>query len=259
MVVVVVAVMMLASLASITRWCYRVARVVTRGVCSDIDFFKTRIVHNQRKTSCHLIYPPPSISHVPNLGWSVPIAHVESPWLPKSGRTQEPYTQFSSSFSLQLKRERRRELSVGAAFTNDFLPGMDFPHVLSEQTSPSMTLRFTEAQAYADNLITRLTENTDGTTEAGTTTTTTATTFTPTDDLRVGYLQETSDQQRVMMQQFTLRRMKRMLHNLTSGDLAHIHASHVSRSSNPYRVSTTYIDDMIKKLEHNQNIAKTLD
>ena len=44
----------------------------------------------------------------------VAIPHVESPWLSKNRLRGRPYTQFSSSFSLQLKRERRRELSVGA-------------------------------------------------------------------------------------------------------------------------------------------------
>ena len=82
------------------------------------------------------------------------IAHVESPWLSKSGRTQEPYTQFSSSFSLQLKRERRRELSVGATLTEDFWSAMDFPHVLSERTTRS----FSRPRATASMFCSRLHE-----------------------------------------------------------------------------------------------------
>ena len=61
----------------------------------------------------------------------VAIPHVESPWLSKNRLRGRPYTQFSSSFSLQLKRERRREFRCRALGCGHFLTAMDFPHVVS--------------------------------------------------------------------------------------------------------------------------------
>ena len=69
---------------------------------------------------------------------------------------------------------------------------------------------------------------------------------------------DVTDEQQQMM--YVNLRMKRMLQNLTSDDLAHVRESHVlSTNSNPYRFSTTYIDSMIKNFEYNQNIDNTLD
>ena len=154
-----------------------------------------------------------------------------------------------------MKRERRREFSVGAAFTHDFLSAMDFPHVLCEQTSSgmtlrsreSMTLRSCEADVFAESLITkltenmRLTENTNRTTEGETTTATSTAASLGVDQQRVS----SDEHEHIMYINF---RMKRMFEKLTSGDLAHSRGSHVlSRSSNPYRFSTTYIDNIMQK------------
>jgi len=146
------------------------------------------------------------------------------------------------------------------------LAAMDFPHVLSNQTSSGMRPHDPEAQAFAENLLTKLTQRmtlTEDTTESRTTMATTITHTDAVDEQQVsgeqqmtGGQQVTDEQQQMM---YVNLRMKRMLQTLTSDDLAHIRESQVSTNSNPYRFSTTYIDGMIKKLEHNQNMDNTLD
>jgi len=70
-------------------------------------------------------------SHLPQ------IAHVESPWLQKSGRTQGPLSLILFFFLSSIEERKKKRIKLRGDLHEGFLAAMDFPHVPPTTTPTS--------------------------------------------------------------------------------------------------------------------------